>query len=74
MNEKIRELADQAGADFSVPIFSDNDKGSEFRHFDVGKFSELIQKETIKQCRDMFIVGSVSWNLLNDKLEYFGGD
>jgi hypothetical protein len=29
---------------------------------------------TIKDCRDMFMVDSVSWNLLNEKLEHFEVD
>jgi hypothetical protein len=36
------------------------------------KFAELIVRECIEDCRDMFVVGSVSWNLLNEKLEHFG--
>lgn len=32
------------------------------------KFAELI----VQDCRDMFMVNSVSWNLLNEKLEHFG--
>lgn len=44
MNEKIKELAEQAGVDFSVPIFSDNDKGSGFRNFDIEKFAELVEQ------------------------------
>lgn len=44
MNEKIKELAEQSGVDFSVPIFSDNDKGSEFRNFDIEKFAELVEQ------------------------------
>ena len=44
MNEKIKELAEQSGVDFSVPIFSDNDKGSGFRNFDIEKFAELVEQ------------------------------
>jgi hypothetical protein len=36
--------------------------------FSKEKFAELI----VQECRDMFVVGSVSWNLLNEKLEHFG--
>jgi len=41
-------------------------------YFDKYKFAELIVRECIKDCRDMFVVDSVSWNLLNEKLEHFG--
>ena len=44
MNEKIKELAEQSGVDFSVPIFSANDKGREFRNFDIEKFAELVEQ------------------------------
>ena len=57
MHERIKELAEQV-------------YGS--AHYDDFKFAELIAKEYIEICRDMFIVGSVSWNLLNEKLEHFG--
>lgn len=36
------------------------------------KFAELIVKACVEDCRDMFMVGSVSWNLLNEKLDHFG--
>jgi len=42
--------------------------------FSKEKFAELIVRECIKDCRDMFVGGSVSWNLLNEKLEHFGVD
>jgi len=63
MNERIRLLAEQAE-------FSKRDlliQGDNFQ-----RFAELVAKEQIEICRDMFIVGSVSWNLLNEKLEHFG--
>ena len=34
----------------------------------VEKFAQL----NVQECRDMFVVSSVSWNLLNDKLEHLG--
>jgi hypothetical protein len=72
MNERIRELEIEAiaYADSKVPV---NDRYNDIYHSIVrGKFAELIAKEYIENCRDMFIVGSVSWNLLNEKLEHFG--
>jgi hypothetical protein len=30
---------------------------------------ELTRQKEIKDCRDMFMVGSVSWNLLKEKLD-----
>ena len=36
--------------------------------FSKEKFAELI----VRDCRDMFVVNSPSWNLLNEKLEHFG--
>jgi hypothetical protein len=67
MNERIKQLAEQAYCDIK----------DEFgywigREFDKEKFAELIVRKCIKDCRDMFVVDSVSWNLLNEKLEHFG--
>jgi hypothetical protein len=59
MNERIEELIKQA--DYNAP-------GGQWKEY----FAELIVRECIEDCRDMFIVGSVSWNLLNEKLEHFG--
>lgn len=65
MNERIKELEKQS--------YVDADQGDGvYQRFCREKFAELIQKDMIKQCRDMFIVGSVSWNLLNEKYELFG--
>jgi hypothetical protein len=66
MNERIKELADQA---FDTAEYPANQQyriepNSAF----CKKFAELI----VQECRDMFVVGSVSWNLLNEKLEHFG--
>lgn len=68
MNQKIKELAEQSGVDFSVPIFSDNDKGSEFRHFDVEKFAELI----IRECYKIAMKEGNGFYCPSDILDYFG--
>jgi hypothetical protein len=67
MNERIKLLAEQA----QIRLFEDKSFGWSViagtdQHLE--KFSQLI----VQECRDMFVVGSVSWNLLNDKLEHFG--
>lgn len=36
--------------------------------FSKERFAELI----VRECRDMFVVNSPSWNLLNEKLKHFG--
>ena len=59
MNERIKELIEQA-------------YDPEYGFIIPEKFAELIVRECIKDCRDMFVVDSVSWNLLNEKLEHFG--
>ena len=64
MNERFRLLAEQAG----FVIMRDEYLFIEMMR----KFGNLIVLDTIKDCRDMFVVGSVSWNLLNEKLEHFG--
>ena len=73
MNERLQELKRQAVAEADVThIDFDN-----LSHTDIQilgdqavekKFAELI----VKDCRDMFVVGSISWNLLNEKLEHLG--
>lgn len=73
MNKRIKELAKQAGGNPNYKAF----RG----HFlppppdyidpatlDLEKFAELV----VRDCRDMFVVNSPSWNLLNEKLEHFG--
>lgn len=72
MNERIRELLLKAGF---TNAYTDPKEGFELVFVDeehttksVAKFAELI----VRDCRDMFVVGSVSWNLLNEKLEHFG--
>jgi len=64
MNERIRELAEQAHLSWCI----END----FDRVNLQEFAELLEKEYTKDCRDMFIVGSVSWNLLNEKLQAIG--
>ena len=64
MNERISELAEQAGDSISEFHFGDYNIPNEF----IEKFAELI----VRDCRDMFVVNSPSWNLLNEKLEHFG--
>lgn len=70
MNEQIKLLVKQAGG------IGHDDDGNELTPVLVGtsleKFAELMVLDTIKNCRDMFMVNSVSWNLLNEKLEHFG--
>lgn len=61
MNERIEELAEQC---VTRKFFLDS--GCE--EFDYEKFAELL----LLDCRDMFVVNSPSWNLLNEKLEHFG--
>ena len=76
MNERIKELHGQA----YLYALHNETKAREGGSHEPGtfnndyreKFAELIAKEYIENCRDMFIVGSVSWNLLNEKLEHFG--
>ena len=59
MNERIKQLAEQAGCTIDRLGYGEGN---------LEKFAELI----VKDCRDMFMVDSVSWNLLNEKLEHFG--
>lgn len=71
MNEQIEKLAVQAFSFASAADDSDESDANWWNAYNE-KFAELIAREYIKNCRDMFIVGSVSWNLLNEKLELFG--
>jgi hypothetical protein len=67
MNKRIEKISEQARqyADSMYPSGLDIAKwGPAYQE----KFAELI----VEECRDMFVVGSVSWNLLNEKLEHFG--
>ena len=63
MNERIKLLAEQC----QLKSYGINGELLDV-DFDEEKFAQLI----VAECRDMFVVGSVSWNLLNDKLEHFG--
>ena len=74
MNERIKELYRQA-ADYAYTDANPNNgwkNGKDFNENVNEKFAELIVLDTIKDCRDMFMVNSISWNLLNEKLEHFG--
>jgi hypothetical protein len=71
MNERMLELYRQAQVP-DTAIDPSNNMPYETTTFSAEKFAELIVRECIEDCRDMFIVGSVSWNLLNEKLEHFG--
>jgi hypothetical protein len=66
MNDRIQELEKQSYTEAM------HEMGGTYKAFDKEKFAELIVRECIKDCRDMFVVDSVSWNLLNEKLEHFG--
>lgn len=63
MNERIKTLAVQASE-----WYEQNVSGKGISGEWETKFAELI----VQDCRDMFVVNSVSWNLLNEKLEHFG--
>jgi hypothetical protein len=49
MNERLKELADQAGAD----IWGDQVMAS--RHFDIEKFAELIVKKCYEHCKGQLL-------------------
>lgn len=72
MNERISELAKEANANELSYAYYRGEKRPEnavtLHSVDLEKFAELI----IRDCRDMFVVNSPSWNLLNEKLEHFG--
>ena len=59
MNERIKQLAEQAGCTIDRLGYGEGN---------LEKFAELI----VRDCRDMFVANSPSWNLLNEKLEHFG--
>ena len=63
MNERIRQLAEQATKHYPA-----TESSGEFSTFDKELFAELV----VRECRYMFVVNSPSWNLLNEKLELFG--
>ena len=76
MNKRIRELHIQAQQEaWNEPIDIENCAVEDIKGFSqqvYEKFAELMVLDTIKNCRDMFMVNSVSWNLKNEKLEHFG--
>ena len=49
MNERFKQLAEQAGAD----IWGDQVMAS--RHFDIEKFAELIVKECYEHCKGQLL-------------------
>ena len=67
MNERIKELVGQAKFMAEETINKQISANAELNAF-AEKFAELI----VRDCRDMFVVNSPSWNLLNEKLEHFG--
>jgi hypothetical protein len=67
MNERIKALAERAGLSYLYDYDADG-HAMVCSEADVKKFAELI----VRECRDMFVVNSPSWNLLNEKLEHFG--
>jgi hypothetical protein len=72
MNERIRKLVDKAIGD--VDYIRDDD----FTNEELSKmyipdcFAEKFAELIVGECRDMFVVSSPSWNLLNEKLEHLG--
>ena len=78
MNEKIKELAEQCGMN-PIDDMTEFGMGESMNRYNcqgfmLEKFAELIAKEECKNCRDMFINNSVSWRLLNDRLDAFGAE
>lgn len=67
MNERIRDLWTKV-CQSEMPELNESCMTMQRQR----KFAELIQKDMIQNCRDMFIKDSVSWNLLTEKLEHFG--
>ena len=55
MNKKIEELAEQAGADFTVPVFHSSDKANQLLNFDMTTFAELLITECYNICVDNLI-------------------
>lgn len=62
----IKNIAEQSGV-----LVIDRSGYTEYGCMDIDleKFATLIEKQTVKNCRDMFINDSVSWNLMNSKYE-----
>jgi hypothetical protein len=70
MNERIQQLMKSAITEcFDDQLDRDGDLD---RMYIPNVFAERFAQSIVQECRDMFVVGSVSWNLLNDKLEHFG--
>ena len=67
MNEQIKKLYEQSFVRDNYVNMGPDGPALGFK-FDPEKFAELI----VRDCRDMFVVNSPSWNLLNEKLEHFG--
>lgn len=62
----IDKIAEQAGA-LVIPRSGYTEYGC--MDIDLQLFADLVEYATVKNCRDMFVVDSVSWKLLNDVLE-----
>ena len=70
MNNRIDELAWQAGCHKTMqhdPVRPEGN-GWIIDQETLDKFAELLIAEVIGDCRDMFVVKSPSWKLLNEKL------
>ena len=70
MNERIKQLWEDS--DEIKVRYPEQGSPVSVSEQTLEKFAELIVRKCIKDCRDMFVVDSVSWNLLNEKLEHFG--
>ena len=64
MTDTIREIAELSGA-----LVIERSGGVDYgcMDLDLMKFAFLIEQEATLNCRNMFIKGSVSWNLLNER-------
>jgi hypothetical protein len=64
----ISALAETAGA-----LVVERSTGTSYGTLDLDLplFANLVTISTIRDCRDMFVKDSVSWNLLNEKLIAF---
>jgi hypothetical protein len=64
MTDTINEIAELAGA-----LVIERSSGVVYgcMDLDLMKFAFLVEQNATKNCRDMFITGSVSWNLLNER-------
>jgi len=57
MNEKIRELAEQAGPNTEEEL---NDDRTNIYVIDVEKFAELIVKECYKNCKEQLLDSTIA--------------